>query len=568
MSANQVRDIINLSRRTARNIGQALADIAEELIARQQHRQNQLQPVLERIPVRNSGASSTNPFLNRNGSGSRRKFSTFTNSTKNSARNNLKSTKFLNLFKIFFSNKFLYGSNLRNSMNIRNFSTNSNVSILKTSAKNFQKCPKITSNVRNVMWNVSPFRTSTRTCFIANGSGGPGSFLYKNFVRHNQRLFSTYGPSFTHQAANNLTNGVRAMIYNTYDDLKKGKKLYHTKNIGSMNISKRHVSENYRLASTNSIIDSKLLPSANVENDFVNTGCVVEFSLDPSTSSNCKFPTMAILDDDVMEDLENIFINYRKLVIKEIKLIKENLGETIVETFTNENGEPCIRLRFPNCDVEKMEALLLDLGVSLGVVKPDENKDDQEQIEHLENGNPEFQRNLVENDEILPSTQVSTVENSSSSETNYHSILSSSNYANVETNDRDEWFEINSNISVPDLVSDDNHYHHHRHIIDENGNSHISSDHYNTTNNNENDNVESSEMNSILSSSFSENESDITDDNSSFNEIDYFQVLSSGSENENEIDFNLQISNDLYQYQFDNTMNANNELFEHYGNLA
>ncbi|GME80665.1 unnamed protein product [[Candida] boidinii] len=75
-------------------------------------------------------------------------------------------------------------------------------------------------------------------------------------------------------------------------------------------------------------------------------------------------------------------------------------------------------------------------------------------------------------------------------------------------------------------------------------------------------------MNSILSSSFSENESDITDDNSSFNEIDYFQVLSSGSENENEIDFNLQISNDLYQYQFDNTMNANNELFEHYGNLA
>ncbi|GME89380.1 unnamed protein product [[Candida] boidinii] len=498
MSANQVRDIINLSRRTARNIGQALADIAEELIARQQHRQNQLQPVLERIPVRNSGPSSTNPFLNRNGSGSRRNFSTFTNSTKNSARNNLKSTKFLNLFKIFFSNKFLYGSNLRNSMNIRNFTTNSNVSSLKSSGRNFQKFPKITSNVRNVMWNVSPFRTSTRTCFIANGSGGPGSFLYKNFVRHNQRLFSTYGPSFTHQAANNLTNGVRAMIYNTYDDLKKGKKLYHTKNIGSMNISKRHVSENYRLASTNSIIDSKLLPSANVENDFVNTGCVVEFSLNPSTSSNCQFPTIAILDDDVMEDLENIFINHRQLVIKEIKLIKENLGETIIETFTNENGEPCIRLRFPNCDVEKMETLLLDLGVSLGVVKPDEDNDNQlKQLEQLETlKQEEIQQNLVENNEILSSTHVSTVENSSGSETNYHSILSSSNYANVETNDRDEWFEINSNISVPDLVSDDNHHHHHSH---ENESNHISSDH-----NNENDNIESSEMNSILSSSFSE----------------------------------------------------------------
>ncbi|OWB58199.1 hypothetical protein B5S28_g4201 [[Candida] boidinii] len=562
MSANQVRDIINLSRRTARNIGQALADIAEELIARQQHRQNQLQPVLERIPVRNSGPSSTNPFLNRNGSGSRRNFSTFTNSTKNSARNNLKSTKFLNLFKIFFSNKFLYGSNLRNSMNIRNFTTNSNVSSLKSSARNFQKFPKITSNVRNVMWNVSPFRTSTRTCFIANGSGGPGSFLYKNFVRHNQRLFSTYGPSFTHQAANNLTNGVRAMIYNTYDDLKKGKKLYHTKNIGSMNISKRHVSENYRLASTNSIIDSKLLPSANVENDFVNTGCVVEFSLNPSTSSNCQFPTIAILDDDVMEDLENIFINHRQLVIKEIKLIKENLGETIIETFTNENGEPCIRLRFPNCDVEKMETLLLDLGVSLGVVKPDEDNDNQlKQLEQLETmKQEEIQQNLVENNEILSSTHVSTVENSSGSETNYHSILSSSNYANVETNDRDEWFEINSNISVPDLVSDDNHHHHHSH---ENESNHISSDH-----NNENDNIESSEMNSILSSSFSENESDSTDYNSSFNEIDYFQVLSSGSENENEIDFNIQISNDLYQYEFDNTMNVNNDLFEHYGNLA
>ncbi|OWB71268.1 hypothetical protein B5S31_g954 [[Candida] boidinii] len=562
MSANQVRDIINLSRRTARNIGQALADIAEELIARQQHRQNQLQPVLERIPVRNSGPSSTNPFLNRNGSGSRRNFSTFTNSTKNSARNNLKSTKFLNLFKIFFSNKFLYGSNLRNSMNIRNFTTNSNVSSLKSSARNFQKFPKITSNVRNVMWNVSPFRTSTRTCFIANGSGGPGSFLYKNFVRHNQRLFSTYGPSFTHQAANNLTNGVRAMIYNTYDDLKKGKKLYHTKNIGSMNISKRHVSENYRLASTNSIIDSKLLPSANVENDFVNTGCVVEFSLNPSTSSNCQFPTIAILDDDVMEDLENIFINHRQLVIKEIKLIKENLGETIIETFTNENGEPCIRLRFPNCDVEKMETLLLDLGVSLGVVKPDEDNNNQlKQLEQLETmKQEEIQQNLVENNEILSSTHVSTVENSSGSETNYHSILSSSNYANVETNDRDEWFEINSNISVPDLVSDDNHHHHHSH---ENESNHISSDH-----NNENDNIESSEMNSILSSSFSENESDSTDYNSSFNEIDYFQVLSSGSENENEIDFNIQISNDLYQYEFDNTMNVNNDLFEHYGNLA
>ena len=563
MSANQVRDIINLSRRTARNIGQALADIAEELIARQQHRQNQLQPVLERIPVRNSGPSSANPFLNRNGSGSRRKFSTFTNSTKNSARNNLKSTKFLNLFKIFFSNKFLYGSNLRNSMNIRNFTTNSNVSSLKSSARNFQKFPKITSNVRNVMWNVSPFRTSTRTCFIANGSGGPGSFLYKNFVRHNQRLFSTYGPSFTHQAANNLTNGVRAMIYNTYDDLKKGKKLYHTKNIGSMNISKRHVSENYRLASTNSIIDSKLLPSANVENDFVNTGCVVEFSLNPSTSSNCQFPTIAILDDDVMEDLENIFINHRQLVIKEIKLIKENLGETIIETFTNENGEPCIRLRFPNCDVEKMETLLLDLGVSLGVVKPDEDNDNQlKQLEQLETmKQEEIQQNVVENNEILSSTHVSTVENSSGSETNYHSILSSSNYANAETNDRDEWFEINSNISVPDLVSDDNHHHHHH--SHENESNHISSDH-----NNENDNIESSEMNSILSSSFSENESDSTDDNSSFNEIDYFQVLSSGSENENEIDLNIQISNDLYLYEFDNTMNVNNDLFEHYGNLA
>ncbi|GME70161.1 unnamed protein product [[Candida] boidinii] len=209
-----------------------------------------------------------------------------------------------------------------------------------------------------------------------------------------------------------------------------------------------------------------------------------------------------------------------------------------------------------------METLLLDLGVSLGVVKPDEDNNNQlKQLEQLETmKQEEIQQNLVENNEILSSTHVSTVENSSGSETNYHSILSSSNYANVETNDRDEWFEINSNISVPDLVSDDNHHHHHSH---ENESNHISSDH-----NNENDNIESSEMNSILSSSFSENESDSTDYNSSFNEIDYFQVLSSGSENENEIDFNIQISNDLYQYEFDNTMNVNNDLFEHYGNLA
>lgn len=149
MIPRTLRELLQASKRTAREIRQTLEDVGELLREGQQ-----AQPV--RVPVR---PSSQHPLARK--SASRRNFSTF-NATS--------------------------ASNLASSTLKFRFANFNSTSPLK----------------RALFTNFSSFRSAYRPF-----NGGIGKGLFSCFPKHNARSFSTFSPNAAHQIVENLSQNVR-----------------------------------------------------------------------------------------------------------------------------------------------------------------------------------------------------------------------------------------------------------------------------------------------------------------------------------------------------------------------
>ncbi|KAG7896471.1 hypothetical protein KL906_004516 [Ogataea polymorpha] len=299
MVANKIRELISATRRSARNIRQALDDVAEQLVAKQRQRQLELQ--LERVPVRIP--TKSHPLANRRARGVQ--FGAFAGSQ-------------------------------------RYYSTSRRVPVRAVSRSS------VSSVTRNIVYQVQPFRVTFRA-----GCNYAPSSLYSNFARHNARMYSTYGQTLTSQAAQNLSQGLRASFLKGHE---LQSKLMGRDSNGSQNVNQHFVEHNMQLARAESEVE----------------GCVVEFSL---KCHERALPKKFLLDDEIMQEFENAYLvnefQYRMLILNDIKRLKEIIGVTVIEHLEDRN---LIRCHFPNCDVPKMETMLAESGIRSGVVKAVESR--------------------------------------------------------------------------------------------------------------------------------------------------------------------------------------------------
>jgi hypothetical protein len=396
MIPRTLREIIKVSRKTAKEFKQALEDVAELIHEKQLEQSLRRQPA--RVPIRNQ--HSGHPLAR--GNNNRRNFST-ARIAKFNARNISLNLSARNAFAL-------------NPTNV-NFASSVNNSIKPTISKTFKAA----------IYQTQPFRTSTRVQlgFIR---GGVGSGMYKHFPKHNARMFSTFGPNLTHQAVENLSQSLRVFF------LKGGKfsadclhsNIHNNSNCLPFNDSDLNFDHAIHLAST--------VSETSGLNEY---GCIVEFNLStPSIQS--MIPESGYFDDSNLDNLysgiENS-ITLQKRILHDIKLFKENIGSTSFKFHKDRN-----RLQFycPNCDVLKMECLLQDSGISTGLVFR----------------NDEYSKNLIStsSDSEFSGPDLESDSSSVSSFSSSNSILSSSisgisNYYMMDTttnsilSSSDEYFD-------------------------------------------------------------------------------------------------------------------------------
>lgn len=407
MIPNSLRELIRVSRKTAREFKQAVEDVAELIREKQLEQSLQREPA--RVPVRNQ--SRQHPLAGRV---YRRQFST----TRDV------SATFRNVNR----NVFL------------NFATKAGVN----NAASRSLKPSIANTFKAAIYQTQPFRTSTRVQ-LSFVRGGIGSGMYKHFSRHNARMFSTFGPNVTHQAVENLSQSLRMFF------IKGGKTSHDCLSHAYMNnidIGRLHADETFAAR------DIELASTVSETSGLKECGCVVEF--DMSTPSIISLvPESGYFDDDLSGKMETVYetsIKVQQKVLSDIKLFRENIGSTSYK-FDKQRA----RLRFycPNCEVAKMERLLQESSITMGVVKKNEGSlpspsvtaDGNSALFDSDFSGPELE---TDSDSILSSSASSRSSTGSASNDNQHyrysylhnprelsdggSILSTS----------DEFFEVSS----------------------------------------------------------------------------------------------------------------------------
>ncbi|ODV94176.1 hypothetical protein PACTADRAFT_51058 [Pachysolen tannophilus NRRL Y-2460] len=362
------KDIISLTRKAARNIRASLDELAEEFVQRQQQQHQQAQqqaPALVGVPVRANNRPNGS-FLNRANPYGRRFFCTGTRwgiTRACTARCPLRSIK---------SNR----QAIRHASTYANYNGNYRFANLKNASKRLSS---------GNFWSFSSFRIANRvglnTAIHYRNGGIFPSGLYSNFVMTNSRNYSTYS-NFTHEAIMNLNQSIRAMClqgkatnfhkYNKNNNNNNDDdKFLIQSHQGGINYSSTYATEILKLANRNSSF---------VENDI--NGSIVDFILKPK---NFSIPSITFIDDTILDELKRDFESYRsdiQIIYDEIDLIKSTFGSLAMSI--EDNGH-IIRIHFPNCDVEKCELLLRDLGITKGIVR--ENININNNMENCENSN-------------------------------------------------------------------------------------------------------------------------------------------------------------------------------------
>ncbi|GMG40479.1 unnamed protein product [Ambrosiozyma monospora] len=392
MVASKMREIISVSRKTARGLKQTLEDIAEQLIANHRQRQLSLQPVPVRIPH----GAPTHPLLNPGGA---RNYSTMLSKRLFSTRVN--------------PNYFKSQINANSSNNFFNF-----------------KKINVSTMSRNVLYQTQPFRfaaggaTKRAGAQVGRslGRGGYPSGLFSHFPQHNARMFSTYGPNVTSQAVHNLTQSLRAGF------IKGGSLAQHLgkSHIGSMNTNPNVVAQDIKLSRTDSEASNLYsegcfveftIPSSYDVDAFTDASvCQSEFSefsafqeeeTETETSvyrrhhhnrsnrrqyqlqngladysnrrSQVTHKERFLMDDEIFADFRQRHLKQiralmdqailRETIWKEIETLRDGIGAAVTERF-HRHGDVVYRFYYADCETIKMESHLDDLSITHGTVVP------------------------------------------------------------------------------------------------------------------------------------------------------------------------------------------------------
>ncbi|GMM30748.1 hypothetical protein DAMA08_034930 [Martiniozyma asiatica (nom. inval.)] len=358
MVSLSLREIISLSRKAARELKNSLEDIGELL------RQRQLEGSLQRAPVRVPVQSRPQHPLSR-------------------------------------------------SVPRRHFSTNSTRALYISKDITFHGCrhlqpPRavISGTMRRAIYQVQPFRLATRAQLGFINRGGVGSGMYGHFARHNARMFSTFGPSVGHQAAQNLSQGIRAMF------LKSGE--------FSVNCMKTNSTGLFLNGSVQAELNANANANANVHANcnVHDGGSFVEFDI--STPSIEQYlPEAGFFDEELSKHIESIFtesMRHHQKVLSDVNLFRENIGSPM---FKCNKG----RLRFycPNCETWKLRSLLRDHGITTGYVSEMENSSELLRSESESESESEFESSDY-------GSVLSNYDELSSSTSGSESVLSASDY--------------------------------------------------------------------------------------------------------------------------------------------
>lgn len=312
MIPRTLRELIQASKRTARELKQALEDVGELIRDGQLEQGLQKQPQPVRVPVR----SGNQHPLARNSN--RRHFSTARVAQAAAFNSRTRAN-------------FKFSTNFSDNAFRRAFKQSSTFNTFKTAFYQSQI-------------NTGGFG------FIGKSQGRIGKGLFSCFPKHNARMFSTFSPNATHQIVENLSQNIRMFF------LKGGK-------LSKDMMHSESGSTPYELMNQNVAEDDLRLASkfSDVKQD---SGCFIEFDF----STPLCVPESGIFDDESSINLESVFeynMNYQVKILQDIKTFKETIGST---SFRYNKAKNRIRFYCPNCDVMKMEGLLKDANITTGVV--------------------------------------------------------------------------------------------------------------------------------------------------------------------------------------------------------
>lgn len=306
-----VQELIQASRKTAREFRKALDDVAELLNERQleQALRERGQPV--KVPVRSRGNDSRHPLQ-------RRHFSTSRNAKFNASNISL------------------------NFKSIRD---------VRLKQNNIRTRISVTNTLRAATYQAQPFRSPIRGCLFTRG---PGSSLYNHFPRHNARMYSTFGPNMTHQVIENLSQSIRMLF------IKGGET--------AQNMMTKESSFKVLNDDTFAEKDIELAGKVSDFSGLKENGCIVTFDL--ITPSIQYIPDSGFFDNDSSEKFHSIFessMKHQEKVLNDVQLFRNNIGST---SFKFERKKDRNRLKFyvPSCDLMKMEYLLQEAGIQTAVV--------------------------------------------------------------------------------------------------------------------------------------------------------------------------------------------------------
>lgn len=397
MIPKSLRELIRVSRKTAREFKQALEDVAELIREKQLEQSLQREPV--RVPVRNQARQ--HPLAGRV---YRRQFSTSRDV----------SATFRNMNKNVLLN-FVRAGNSTGAAASRNMT------------------PSLTNTLKAAVYQTQPFRAATRVQ-MGLVRGGIGSGMYRHFPRHNARMFSTFGPNMTRQAVENLSQGVRMFF------VRGGKTSHDCLTHAYMNdVDIGHLRADEAFAANDIDLASTVSETAGLKE----CGCIVEFDMaTPSIVS--LVPESGYFDDDLSCKMETVYetsIKVQQKVLTDIKLFRENIGST---SYKFDKQREKLRFYCPNCDVTKMERLLLESCITMGVVKRNESIGSPVLGELSDSEGSEFSGPELETDS--DSVLSSTLSSGSSDRYNRYSYLNGveefSDGSILSTSD--EFFEVSS----------------------------------------------------------------------------------------------------------------------------
>lgn len=323
MIPNSLRELIRVSRKTAKEFKQAIEDVAELIREKQTEHSLQREPV--RVPVRNQ---NQHPLAGRV---IRRQFST-TRNINASVQN--------------------FNKNFNKNLNFNKYNTYNKYNKLSNSISNTFKAA--------IYQNQNPFRLSTKRTqlnFLRNG--GIGSGMYTYFPKHNARMFSTFGPNVNRQIIENLSLNLRTFFVKGGET---GNNFLTNSNLQNINIGILY--SNDSLANN----DIKLASKVSEISGLHELGCFVEFDLSTNSVSSL-LPESGLFDDDLSIKMEKIYensIRLQQIVFNDIKLFRNNIGST---SYKFDKKREKLRFYCPNCEIYKMENLLQESGITTGLVK-------------------------------------------------------------------------------------------------------------------------------------------------------------------------------------------------------